>query len=821
MTTGLLTALALTLAPAPASAGTDELCMSQCYGVPGPQPKHPQWWDLSLTDDQRETRWNGATHIHEDVTGPPLSSVRGIWDGGTDRQYFHFEVNADRQIDALQDLVLVAVSDTAGVDPDIYIQFQPLNSCSAFPLSDCLGQGRAINAADITYWSASTTGSGTVWTNHGNVNPSAQWTVHEPWVEVENTGGPSPWNWKVKFALETPTESGGGQAFANQKIYGNAIMYFSTGSGGAAVEFPLLCEPSPGTNDCIILSSGGTSPLPADLPDDDRWSHLTTGNTNACDGVELMRPLVGSDHNTNPSFVPGTSIPYDLPGSQIPKISGAHLLAGFHNDTTATIPANSIEAEFRIAHWGLQYADWDDATWDLVGTALLDADVITNAYAGANLFPVPGKLQSPLYIPSSSITNDHQCMHVKIDTALGAAPVNFKTDSVYRNMNLVNASVFRRPGDLSMAHRTLPQGVNSNEVYLLVHTESMPTVEDCAKSDQQLKGCAKGGSLKLETPPVKEEPSPWDPFEPVDVDQQNNQAGAAMEVEPEGSLAGGGADPVGAPQAPAQAEPALAGKATDGIPLEELPKYVIYAFAKTPYKVNLPGVGPTPVLDYFSSYGYYVQHEGLPSQGFEHYAHIPKGEPEPGPPGLYRVNVGEDQVIAIADTIRVIDGAQEPCAKPPEVYEVLPKNEEIAMTQQLDAASKAMNLEEKVINDPQFGCKPPADRGACFEGQCAPHNPINYIEGSKYVGQFTHEAVAAVYEQDPTEDLAANPGEEASDIEDEALDTGLTDLPGGTEGCCAQASIDPQAGTRGAARGGFLALLLLMLRRGRRRRRRR
>ena len=791
---------ALAMAPA-ASAGTDELCAAQAQGVPGPQPKHPEWWNPALSASQRETRWTGATSIYDvGSVAPNLGSGRVIWDEPSQRLFFQLEVDGDPTIDDDEDIVMLAVSDPTGTAPDLYVQFQPLRNCS--PVSNCTGLGAAVSSSSVQY-SQATGGTSITWSTLSTTNPSSQWTVHHPWVEVRplGSGSAAPYRWTLRFALEIPVEVATGEAWPNLRTYGNAVMYMQGPTSGTAVELPLLCDPSsPTSNDCLVFSSGIT-PLPAGLPVSNMgtvWSHVTTGDLSACDGVELLRPLVGSDHDPTSGTVPGTSVAYDLPGHRIPKFTGARLRAGFRNDTAASLAAGDVDAEFRIANWGLQWSTWSSATWSFIDSASLGGTVSAGAYAGA---AGQGAVEtaSP-WIPSASglpLTNDHQCMHVKLTTTTGG--VNFKVDSVYRNMDLVNASTFRRPIDLDMSGREPAEGQEGNDVYLLVSTANMPSVELCDEAGQQLRGCAEGGPLVLETKhgePVPDDEIEWD-------HAAAEEAGMEPAVFEKGEQHEGGDE-----------------KKRRPVGLAELPRYLVHGLVDTGGFINLPGAPQTPVLQAFSSYGYYVQHEGEPSHGFEHYVHVAGSEPVEGVPGLYRVHVPEHGVVAMSNTVRVIDGVQEPCEDPPLPHERMSEDEEVVQTLAKAEAGLAGELKHQVVTEPQFGCEPPPLREPCALGECAPHNPLGYVEGSRYVGEWSEEAIAAVVPADQRPDSlrgASAHEQDAASTGDDALEGELDPIGGATDGCCTQASVDPHAGTRGAAKVGALVMVLLLLRRRRRR----
>ncbi len=826
-------ALALILTPIGAHAGTPEICIGQAEGVQGPQPKHPQWWDLSLTTAQRETRWTGATAVYDQGSvSPNLGSARSVWDKPSERLFFEFVVNADPQVDADEDIVIVVVSDPTGTVPDLYIQFQPLGDCS--PISNCQGKGTDIPAAQIQYSQAFDTGTGVGWGPLTPNNPSNLWTVEHPWVELRPISG--KFKWTLKFALEIPTAIETGEAWPNVRTYANAIMHMDTGTSGIAVELPLLCEPALGTNDCLAVSPGAVTPLPESLPMPARWSHVTTGDISACDGIELQEILTGSSYKSTPGQIPGTSINYDFPSDQIPKFSGANLWAGFHNSSDDPVAADSIDATFRISDWGLHWRQWDNASWNVIGTASLSDIVSGGGYSGA---PNEGMLESGLYIPPNNIANDYQSIHVRL-TPNQPQSVFFTRDSVYRGMDLVRASVFRRPVDIDMTSRVLPPGHVDNELFLLVHSENMPSVQECIDSGQTLYGCANGGSLELagksggkrkirkvqgaQLPlpqPLPQMPMELDPTQALATDDQGPAAAPAP-------LPGQG-EP-----APAQAEWVDIFEVDEGATIDELPKHLVYAFVDTGMAINLPSSPQVPVYRYFSSYGYRVEHRDTPSQGFEHYVHMPGAVEAPAIPGSYHLSVGPDEIVAVSNTVRIIDGVQAECNVPPPPGASMDPADEDLLTTSLMADGVAGVLQNEVQVDPQFGCDPPPLRAPCFEGACAPHNPISYIEGSKYVGQWTEEAVIGVIgeaqqvefmrlvEQLPA-GLAAPPAtdrEQALD-EDEFDEDELLSLPENMpDGCCAQASIEPQARRRGGARLGAMAMMLLLLRRGRRRRRR-
>ena len=809
----ILGSLAIVLTATPANAGFDEVCVEQAYGVPGPQPKTPEWWNPALTENQRETRWTGSTSIYDDGTAvPELGSSRMIWDKPSQKLFFQFDIDGDPSIDDEEDIVMLTVSDPTGTEPDLYIQFQPVYDC--FPVSNCGGLGTSLSTSRIEYSQATVTTS-VSWSPLSTTNPSTDWTVVDPWVEVESytSGGNNVYHWTLKFALEIPVDAGTGEAWPDLRVYGNSVMYMPGITSGTAIEFPLLCEdPSTTSDDCIVYSPGN-DPLPAGIPDESLpvWSHVTTGSLALCDGVEIIRQLVGSDYNPTVGVVPGTSVSYELPGSQIPKFSGALLRAGFHNDTASSLLGGDIAAEFRIANWGLQWSTWPNATWSLIDSAALVGTVTSGDYGGG--FGQGGIETNTPWVPSTSglpLINDHQCMHVKLDAPGGG--VEFKRDSVYRNMNLVNASVFRRPVDIDMTDREPVEGEH-NEILLLHTSRNMPSVAQCDESGQTLRGCANGGPLVLATGDEEPKPKPKGEIQPIELPQ-----GGAMEMHEEPGS--GFADPSAGGGVPAMdAEPILGGAKEKGATFAQLPTSLTYAFEDTGGTINLPGAPQTPVYKLFSAYGYYVQHDGLPSQGWEHYITAPGAEAIEESPGLYRLPIDVNKVATASETFRVIDGIHQEClAGLPSLDEFMPLEEEQALVAQLMADGLSGDLKNHRVTDDDFACAPPPWREPCELDSCKPHSPISYIEHSAYTGQWSEGVLAKLYPDGLVQALAAAADEDDVELDDEEL----ADLPHGMQdACCAQASVDPEAGRRGALKLSAMMAMLLLLRRGRRRRRRR
>jgi hypothetical protein len=705
----------VTLAIAPtAQAAPNDACVRQAQGVPGAANHTPEWWNTTLSESQREVRWTGAAVRTDDQSSTPeLSRTRMIWDSPSQTMFFEFEVNGDPSINTSQDMAVLTLGNTAGTAPDLFIRVQPLRGCST--VANCTGAGSAISNSAISYSQATVLPSSIAWSALSNVNPNPAFTVSHPWVRVREivSGGTTTYNWTLSFALQVPVD-GSGNVRPNLRLYGNAIMYMPGPSAGIAVEFPLLCNPGSGSgSECLMFSGASSGTIMEDVPVTNMgtlWPVLDTANPSSCDGVEVMRDLVGSSYNTYNATVPGTAVPYELPGFQIPHATGARFRAGFHNDTTQTVPAGSIKAEFRIANWGLQWTDWHNATWNLVATAELNAPVTAGGYAGAF---GQGRVESEVWVPATSgltLENTHQCVHVRLKSDTG---VDFKVDSVYRNMDIVNASVARRPAIIDLGDRPAPAGKDNHDVYLLVRSEHMPDPGACDASKDRLYGCSKGGKLILERRALSKKQKA--------ALSKDFKAGRIKLDE-------------------AQFDDLMKQKARKGKKAEELPYVVVHGMVDTGRRINLPDAPDTPVLVNFSDYGYYVQHEGEPVEGWETYIH--GAEPVKGlEKSVFKLEVEPKKVASVANTVRVLSKETKACKKPPQakwaVYDEKKAEEiEAKLTAELGKGNAA-DVGKVRVTDEQLGCDPPPLRAQCRLKNCGELSPAAYIEGSRFVGDWT------------------------------------------------------------------------------------
>lgn len=694
-----------------ANAAPDDVCVRQANAVPGAAVKHPQWWAPGLSANQKEVRWTGATRRSSgDGATPELASSRVIWDQPSHTAFFEVTVHNDPSIDQTQDIAMFAFANATGDQPETFVMFQPLLGCAS--AANCDGAGSEIPAAGVHYSQATAGATSISWSPLSGSNTSPDFTVSHPWVQIEEvvSGGSTTYDWTLRFALELPTS--GSNIRPNLRTYGNAVMYVPGPTSGSAIEFPLMCNNDSSTSEqCMAFSGSSSAELPGALPISTMattWPVMRSSDPGSCEGIELLRPLIGSDHGMSSGNVPGTSTPYQLPGSGIPRDSGAHFRAGFLNDTGDTIGSGTVTAQFRVANWGLQWANWDQATWDEVGTAVLAGDVSPGAYAGGF---GEGVLESDLWVPATSglaLENDHQCIHVRLSSSNPG--VKFKVDSVYRNMDIINASVARRPADIDLGDRPLPKGQKAHKVFLMVRSKHMPDPGTCSRTKKKLYGCAKGGPLVMARTALNK-----------------RQKSAIQKAVNEGRLK----------MSKAQLDDVVKQKSRSGKKQDELPYYAVYGMVDTGQRINLPGAPQTPVLTNFSSYGYNVQHEGLPVEGWETYIHGADRVND----NLYTMEIPPKKVASIANTVRVLSKETKTCkVKPKSNWAVYGMKKTTALETEVRSRvgkGKPSAVRDVRVTDEQLGCDPPPLRLPCRLEDCRVHSPIDYIEGSRYVGDWS------------------------------------------------------------------------------------
>lgn len=608
----LLCARTLAAAPAPAPG---DLCVPQAFGVPGPQPKTPEWWNATAAG--KEQRWTGASRSDGAATvasAPPMASVRTIWDRPSHTLFVRYEVRSDSTLNPGFDRIVTALSDTAGA-PALFVVFDPLLGCTGAPdtnanglKDECEGEGRAIPTGvggGVMYATPNPVTAGD-WTNPSPSHSVAGFTIDHSWVSAAASGPATArvYQWTLQAAIQIPVDATG-EAGAGARTYASALVLLgSSPVSGTMVQFSSLCNPSSPTSaaTCLLSSATATTTLPDGLPAIGRWKPTKTSQ--ACNGIELQPMFVGSDVPLTSGTLPNGQ-PYQYPSNELRRTSGSRLRAGIHNLLGRNLADGEVDAEFRIANWGATYANWDQATWTSIGRATLTGTLADGRWAHET-GQATLDMDTP-YTPGGSIAYDHQCVHVKLTgNSSGGQPVTFANDSVFRNMDLVWASVFQRFAEINIVGRTPVD--QPERVTLVVDARNLPAMSECwshrdgddVGQFQSIPGCWMDGS---KVPP------------PLLISEKNPQWGMTP---------------------------------------EELPTYVVHGFVDSGVKVNLEGQAQIPVHVPFSSFGYLVQHQGT-VQGWEHALHGAVHEPGAAH-NVYVLDMKPSQIHTVSTTIRAIDG---------------------------------------------------------------------------------------------------------------------------------------------------------------------
>lgn len=375
-------------------------------------------------------------------------------------------------------------------------------------------------------------------------------------------------------------------------------------------------------------------------------SHLldmSTGAAGCTAGVELTWGNVGTrnlDGTPRPTPTriqvdlgkpyPPNSRPYDV--NHTPNVAQPQ----FRNQFFArpTLPAGlgvpqqeALRARFSLANWGSQISIPTASSWRPIPGG---EDVNFVAADGEMRFPWPsagpggtadgfttGLVRNINHYlnavgtgspPQAGSQNPHQCVLVELTSTDPSVVIT--RSSIYQNMDVVQASVFRRFAEVSVVGLS-PISVAPRDVYLYLQTFNMPPV---VKGDQD----GEGGD------------GPGD-----DVPPRDGQ-GAAL------------AATVGRQRFEEVED--LTGR---------VPTYVVHAYHDTGMKLTLEDGRQIPILRPQTSFGYFAQHQG-DLHGWETRIYGAEKIVE----NLYRVGVPNNGSVTIETAIQARESVAEPPLAP-------------------------------------------------------------------------------------------------------------------------------------------------------------
>jgi len=419
----------------------ESLCWPPHRGVPGAGT-----WNVPPTIDgdvQDDVGWTGAHRLTYGNGGTENLAFQGLKQKDNKYLYMSFEVRNDDSFDVNDQIVLYFRRSTGTADDGRRILISP--NCNVTPCAPTTTLSR------YDYTNGAWTGAGT---------PSNLDVV----AKSNPDGSSNQWNIEVKVPTAGGVGADGGGAGwvdlgQDFLFYFNVIRIKSTGPEDTAVEFrwPRNSTEITGTMEDYVFG-------PRDL------GLATTSNTATCNGLWLAWNDIGTLND---------------PRSKINTISGNKFFATVHNDTEVggvnqAIP--NVSVRFRIADWGLP-SQWNDIRADTPPSGCVyDANdsnynptCLQDLQAGSiTEFNLDWTLTAGER--SDYITKDHQCILVEIDSLSNA---NIITKSVYRNMDFVDGSEFKREATISAkSYGPPPDGKTEHIFDLHVTTRELPVEMD-------------------------------------------------------------------------------------------------------------------------------------------------------------------------------------------------------------------------------------------------------------------------------------------------------------------------------------------------------
>jgi outer membrane protein with beta-barrel domain len=612
-TTILLLALA---AAAPALAQTD-VCIPEAFGVPalsGP----PNWWDSGLPAPQHwprpdDPRWRGA-FVHLPMPGAAATehvTFRALRTA-TDL-YLLWHVTVDPVLDS-NDQLWVAFSPNTPGEEDILINVVPFNAANTNvpavagdPLPPPFGVSVATRIQPAAFAAPPSLPH---WIDPGNAANHTR--------VFRSTANNS---WAILMEVPIDPDFDDGIGLAN-----DFSMWFEVQVSHTVPNMVPYAFPAALSFDEVAVST------------DDTGFQVTRRNVvppnPACLlGVSLAVADVGT---VAPAAVPCD--PTDTLSSNIELKNAAGTAPGSNvlcarplNQTGGTIGNGTLDATFRTANWGTQ-PDWNsvpdplNTLWKTVNTTAVTGAQITNGNKGALSFtwnlvangnvndvnnvctfdPQPTGLGCGA-VPAANRRMRHQCMLVELS---GVPGLSFSTSSVYRNMDFVGASTFKREAEVSVVGLAPPPTPEpQREVFLYVQTHNMPA---------RVAGGGQGDEPGQEPPP----PPPPPP------DDAPGVAGAAR-------------PPLGEIPPLEQSE--------YGALRDANPTYEVHAFHDTGRTTTVRGT-TYRILEPQTSFGYFVEHHGE----LEGWRHELIGAQQIAP-DYYRIPVPEQGTARVTTVIEAIE----------------------------------------------------------------------------------------------------------------------------------------------------------------------
>jgi hypothetical protein len=464
-----------------------QTCVPRAVGVPwmgGP----PRWWNVDGDARYPESpNDNAANPIELDVLGDPRwNRAVGHSDGSTanehsqfralvfqDTVYLSWEVNLDPGgLNPGADVLWIGIKQQ-GAKPAVVIQL----TYNLSPSGDQVAEPRPTTLTTPVSWRLFTKGSSPLdpWPE---TTPVPTWLSGMSKLWTSWSGSP-PARWAFQVAIpKKPLLADGLDLGSTIEMWYSASVQITRAGITPAVSAQYKWPRTMGD-----IGSDGSGWLDPANP----WPQFLLEGVGCAADITIEPAQIGTTNAES------SKIWYDLPPE-----TNARENTFFAKPRSlrplgaADIPAGSVSAKFYIANWG-SVGDVNDVSpagintlWQEISpaAATFNADAIppqATGLIGINTKWTLSKCEVYDFIPDPYPSPEcdgrkkrweHECVLVELFSGL---PLVYQTKSVYRNMDVVKASRFSRPAEISVRGTRLPSpDATQLPVYLYVETVNMP-----------------------------------------------------------------------------------------------------------------------------------------------------------------------------------------------------------------------------------------------------------------------------------------------------------------------------------------------------------
>lgn len=657
-------------------------CIPDADGVPYISTDTPVWWnddgdqdfpEYAEEDDRADDpRWQGAYgYGHGGGTGTTggapwkgsntASQVQfrtlHRTTGGTAYLYLSWVVKVAPTLDSEADARAFVGFHQSGGGDDVILELQRTSNSPTTPTNP----NPELNSNDIKVLVHTPNNSPNGWSEN-NVSSWVDGAKARMWTA--KAGDPSPYKvgqdplnnsmWAIQVRI--PLEQGGNPTSQNPQVPIDPSKEFSfwyetwvpvqTGGGVTYVaQYPLF-------DNNYINKLNPSDPLsPLDYPGVGSWPRIKLTNSATAAGcklagVSLSRYDIGTT-NTPPNQ-------FKLKQQNQPNT----LFAAPTNQTGGTINAGDLAATFRIANWGSQ--PWSGSlqnpedVWKEIpnGVDVQNASNILDGQQGNITFNwdidqcTACEFQN-YYSSNTSWCNanctglpspkrtSHQCMLVELENNMQSSSLTFLNRSVYRNMDLVQTSMFKRKAAISvrgLGDSEPSPGGDERRLMLFEEKQNLYLEADSLNPDELVLPPTLYGQIEgvREYATTKESPR-W--------------RSAALDT----SLV--------------------------DLVDRQLPTYRVYAYRKTGLEIHEEDPDRrVHLLRPQTSFGYYAYHSGA-LEGWR--TRLSGGEVERLGPRVHQVSVPRNGRVMVQNTIQAVELGEEPINNGDEIDQRLMEAREV------------------------------------------------------------------------------------------------------------------------------------------------